>query len=76
MSRALLLVAVWSAIAHARAAKVTEVTPSTVYVDAGTADGLRAGASWQATIDGHAATVHVVAAASHAAVLEDRKSVV
>lgn len=73
MTRAMLLVAALSAVArvaHARAAKVTEVTPSTVYVDAGTADGLRAGASWQATIEGRAATVRVVAAATHDAVLE------
>ena len=70
MRRALLVVAALASVAHARAAKVTAITPSTVYVDAGTADGLRAGTSWQATIDGRAATVRVVAAASHDAVLE------
>ena len=51
-------------------AKVVAVTPTTVYVDAGTAEGLRAGASWQTNLGGRAATVHVLAAATHDAVLQ------
>ena len=51
-------------------AKVVAVTQTTVYIDAGTADGLRAGASWQTTVAGRPATVHVLAAASHDAVLQ------
>ena len=41
-----------------------------MYIDAGTADGVRTGATWQATIDGRATMVHVIAAASHDAVLD------
>ncbi len=67
MRRALLLL-LFASTAHA--AKVTAVTPTTVYIDAGTADGLHAGASWQATIAGKPATVKVLAVASHDAVLE------
>ena len=70
MRRALLLVAVLSRVAHARAAKVTAITPSTVYIDAGTADGVRPGATWQMTIEGRATTIRVIAAASHDAVLD------
>ena len=66
--RTLVLLAALAGTAHA--AKVTAITPTTVYIDAGTADGLRAGATWQATIGGHAASVKVIAAASHDAVLE------
>lgn len=64
----LLLVCALAVTAHA--AKVTAITPATVYIDAGSADGLHEGATWQATIGGRAATLHVVAVASHEAVLE------
>jgi hypothetical protein len=59
-----------SAVAQARVATVTAITPTTMYIDAGTADGLAAGATWHATIAGRAATVRVVVAASHDAVVE------
>jgi hypothetical protein len=59
-----------SAVAHARDARVTAVTPTTIYIDAGTADGLAAGTTWRATVDGHAINVRVAAVASHDAELE------
>ncbi len=64
------IVLIWSATAHAREARVTSTTPTTAYIDAGTADGLSTGASWKATIGGRVATIHVTAVASHDAVLE------
>lgn len=51
-------------------AKVTSATPTTAYIDAGAADGLAAGTSWQVTVDGRALSLHVAAVASHDAVLE------
>ncbi|MEO8846781.1 MAG: hypothetical protein ABI591_19170 [Kofleriaceae bacterium] len=59
-----------SASAHARDAHVTATTPTTIYVDAGTADGLAIGATWQATVEGHAIAVRVAAVAAHDAELE------
>jgi hypothetical protein len=66
----LILLATVVATADARDAHVTAITKSTLYIDAGSADGLTAGAAWQATIDGRAVTVTVTAVASHDAVLE------
>jgi hypothetical protein len=59
-----------SATAYARDAHVTAITPTTAYIDAGTADGLAAGASWQATIGGRLVAIRVVAVATHDAVVE------
>ncbi|MBV8757643.1 MAG: hypothetical protein JO257_10220 [Deltaproteobacteria bacterium] len=59
-----------SAVADARDVHVTAVTPSTIYIDAGTSDGLAVGTSWQATVDGRALGVRVAAVASHDAQLE------
>lgn len=67
MKKLLLLLAL-AGTAHA--AKVTATTPTTIYIDAGTAEGLKAGATWQATIGGKPATLKVLAAATHDAVLE------
>ncbi|MCX5744841.1 MAG: hypothetical protein NT062_20325 [Proteobacteria bacterium] len=54
----------------ARDAHVTARTPTTIYIDAGTADGLATGAAWQTTIDGRPVALRVVAAALHDAVVE------
>ena len=74
MRRAIALVATWtvaaSATADARDAHVTAATKTTVYIDAGRADGLVAGTTWQASIGGRPVTVTVAAVASHDAVLE------
>jgi len=66
--KAALLVCALASTAHA--AKVTAITPATVYIDAGSADGLHEGTRWQATIAGQPATLRVLAVASHEAVLE------
>ncbi|HEU4729635.1 MAG TPA: hypothetical protein VFT22_17185 [Kofleriaceae bacterium] len=67
---ALTTLAVIAPTASAGDAHVTAITTTTMYIDAGTADGLAAGAAWQATVGGRAVSVKVVAVASHDAVLE------
>jgi len=66
---ALALVLLAAANAHARPARVTARTPTTIYVDAGSADGLAPGQVWQAQIAGSAVSVRVVAVATHDSVL-------
>ena len=70
MRTAVAIVLLASATAYAREAHVTAITPSTAYIDAGTADGLASGASWQATIGGRVIAIRVVAVATHDAVIE------
>lgn len=72
MRRALLLTLLGTATAAAdvRDVHVTATTKTTMYIDAGTADGLTAGAAWRPTIDGRSVAVKVTAVASHDAVLE------
>jgi hypothetical protein len=62
--------ALTTAVAHARDARVTAVTPTTIYIDAGTTDGLATGVTWSLTIDGTAIGVRVAAVATHDAELE------
>lgn len=59
-----------AARAEARDIHVTAVTPTTIYIDAGSADGLVVGATWQITLDGRTVAVRVAAVASHDAELE------
>jgi hypothetical protein len=59
-----------TSIAAAGDAVVTAATRQTIYIDAGAADGLRPGATWQATIIGRAVTLRVIATAQHGASLE------
>ena len=59
-----------SGVAYARDAHVTAVTPTTIYIDAGTSDGLAVGATWRATIGGRDINVRVAGVASHDAELE------
>ncbi|MBL9015753.1 MAG: hypothetical protein JNL83_16330 [Myxococcales bacterium] len=57
-------------LSDARDARVTATTRTTIYIDAGTADGLVAGRVWTSTVAGAARELRVVAAASHSAVVE------
>jgi hypothetical protein len=72
MKRALGAIAIVmaSGVAHARDAHVTAVTPTTIYIDAGTTDGLAEGVTWHVTVDGLAIGVRVAAVATHDAELE------
>lgn len=58
------------AVASARDARVTAVTPTTIYIDAGTTDGLAAGVVWHVTISGIAIQLRVAAVASHDSEIE------
>ena len=69
MRIALAIVIAWPAVADARDARVTATTTTTVYIDAGTADGLAPGTAWQTTIGGHAVTPTVAAIASTTAAI-------
>jgi len=69
MRTVLVLLVAWSTTAHARDAHVTATTRTTIYIDAGTADGLAAGARWQATIGGRSVALSVAAVATHDALL-------
>lgn len=57
-------------VAHARDAKVTAITPTTIYVDVGTADGVMVGLNLTLVLDGSSVSLRVAAAASHTARLE------
>ena len=71
MKRAIVVaISITSAVAHARDARVTAVTPTTIFIDAGTTDGLATGVTWSITIDGNAIGVRVAAVATHDAELE------
>jgi hypothetical protein len=71
VNRAIVLaIAITGGVAHARDARVTAVTPTTIYIDAGTTDGLAIGVAWSITIDGIAIGVRVAGVATHDAELE------
>jgi hypothetical protein len=72
MSRLAIIVTLVAAAgsSHAKPARVTARTPTTVYIDAGSADGLAPGLTWSTPVGGRAVTVRVVAVAAHDAVLE------
>jgi hypothetical protein len=65
-----IVIVMTSGVAQARDAHVTAVTPTTIFIDAGTTDGLAAGVTWHATVDGLAFGVRVAAVATHDAELE------
>jgi hypothetical protein len=67
---ALSCVALLGAVAEAGEARVTAATRRTIYIDAGAADGLRAGTAWRATVAGAPVSLRVAAVAQHGASIE------
>lgn len=57
-------------VAAARDATVTARTPATIYLDAGTAEGLAVGRAWKVVVAGGVLELRITAVASHSALVE------